>query len=311
MTNKSVSIAMATYNGERYLREQLDSILNQTYNNLEIIICDDLSNDKTIEIIKEYQKLDSRIQLYINETNLGFKKNFEKAISLCTGDFIALSDQDDIWKKNKIEVLIDNIGRYDLIHSAACFIDENSKTISPLWIKQDNFKYSFAKLIFGNTITGCTLLFKKELLKEFNPIPSGEKYHDWWLALLASKNNGIKYFDEPLIYYRQHLSQDTGAKIETTFNKLLRIIFDIFNKKTSDRHKKSTHQIIRLNSILNEKKMIFSNEELKVLENAIIYHNDYINNFLHLKTLKVGLKYQKEIYFKNKFLKILCRDILG
>ena len=312
MTNKLVSIAMTTYNGEKYIVEQLESILDQTYSNLEIIICDDISNDKTVDIIKQYQKKDSRIKIYINKENLGFKKNFEKAISLCSGEFIALSDQDDIWKKYKIEKLVENIKECDLIHSAASLIDENSNIIAIKWLKQDNFKYSFEKLVFGNTITGCTVLFKKSLLKDFFSIPSGEKYHDWWLALLASKANGIKYIDEPLIYYRQHLLQDTGAKIETKFQKFLRVVIDMFHKKNSDRYQKSKQQIIRLNSFLSEKKKVFTEKETSIMQDAILYHNDYLNNFLHLKTFNIGIKYRNEIYFNNKFfLKNIVRDLIG
>ena len=220
--NKLVSIVMATYNGEKYIQQQLDSIINQTYRNLEIVICDDMSKDKTIAIIKEYQKKDSRIKLYINETNLGFKRNFEKAILLSRGDFIALSDQDDIWHYDKIKVLVANLGKYSLIHSACSLIDENAKEISPLWMKPDDLQYSFEKLIFGTTITGCTALFRKELLKDFFPIPSGEKYHDWWLGLLATKLNGIVYCDKVLVKYRQHESQDTGAKLENIISKMAR-----------------------------------------------------------------------------------------
>ena len=92
-----ISIVMATYNGETYIREQINSILNQTISDFELIICDDCSKDSTVEIIKRYKDKDKRITLVENEKNLGFKKNFEKAISYCKGDFIAFCDQDDIW----------------------------------------------------------------------------------------------------------------------------------------------------------------------------------------------------------------------
>ncbi len=104
-----VSVAMCTYNGERFLAQQLDSIINQTYTNIEIVICDDGSTDKTIQMIQEYQKKFATIKLYQNKTNLGFVQNFAKAISLTTGDYVATSDQDDIWLKNKIEILEVNL----------------------------------------------------------------------------------------------------------------------------------------------------------------------------------------------------------
>lgn len=89
-----ISIAMTTYNGEKYLREQLDSILNQTFSDFELIICDDCSKDATVKILEEYSLKDKRVRYFVNEKNLGFKKNFEKAISLCSGEYVAFSDQD-------------------------------------------------------------------------------------------------------------------------------------------------------------------------------------------------------------------------
>ncbi|PLW80815.1 glycosyltransferase family 2 protein [Candidatus Woesearchaeota archaeon] len=311
MNNSLVSIAMTTYNGEKYLKEQLDSIFNQSYKNLEVIVCDDCSNDKTVEILEEYSK-NFGLKYFSNENNLGFKKNFEKAISLCTGDFIALADQDDIWEKHKIEILVKNIGVCSLIHSASSLIDENSNFISPLWIKQDNFKYSFEKMIFGNTITGCTTLFKRELLKDFSPIPSGEKYHDWWLALLATKNNGITYVNEPLVKYRQHSSQDTGARVENIVLKIQRIIKDFFIKEHSNRYFKSTMQERRLESFLYEKYNSFTKNEIEIITDALTYHKNYKNSFFHYKSFLISIKYNQYIYFKNNyFIKNFLRDIIG
>ena len=122
-----ISIAMCSYNGERFIKEQIDSIIAQTYKNFELIIVDDGSKDNTINIIKEYQLKDHRIKLFQNDNNLGFVKNFEKAISLCSGDFIALADQDDVWKKNKLEVFLKNINGNMLIYSDAILIDQHSK----------------------------------------------------------------------------------------------------------------------------------------------------------------------------------------
>ena len=98
---------MATYNGGKYLREQLDSILTQTITDWELVVCDDCSKDSTVEILTSYQEQDDRIKIFVNEKNLGFKKNFEKAIGLCSGDYIALADQDDIWHENHLLIIID------------------------------------------------------------------------------------------------------------------------------------------------------------------------------------------------------------
>ena len=101
-THPMVSIAMCTYNGEKWLRAQLDSILSQTYTNLELVIIDDGSRDRTIDIIKEYAAGDPRIKYHVNAETLGYNRNFEKALRLCSSDLIAISDQDDIWQPHKI-----------------------------------------------------------------------------------------------------------------------------------------------------------------------------------------------------------------
>ena len=118
-----VSIALCTFNGAKYLSEQVESILNQTYTNLEIIICDDCSSDDTPDIISKYLSKDRRIKMFVNTTNLGCNKNFEKAISLTSGEYIAISDQDDIWEPYKIEELVNNIGDNWLIFSNSSLID--------------------------------------------------------------------------------------------------------------------------------------------------------------------------------------------
>lgn len=125
-----VSVAMTTYNGEKFLREQIDSILNQTYQNLEIVICDDCFTDGTFGILEEYERRDSRIKLRRNERNLGFIKNFEQAVSLCTGEFIALSDQDDIWEPWKLEESVKNIEGYDLLCTNSLLVDEERRVIA-------------------------------------------------------------------------------------------------------------------------------------------------------------------------------------
>ena len=122
-----VSIALATYNGEKYLREQLDSILSQSIQDFELVACDDCSTDSTLKILNEYAEKDFRVKVFTNEKNLGFKKNFEKAIFLCSGDYIALSDQDDIWTENHLQVLLENIGNNDLVGANAFLCDEKAQ----------------------------------------------------------------------------------------------------------------------------------------------------------------------------------------
>ena len=226
---KLVSIAMATYNGEKYIREQLDSIVAQTYRPIEVIVCDDASLDNTIEIINEYCfKLD--IKITKNEKNLGYAKNFEKAILKCSGDYIALCDQDDIWKNNKIERLMNEISGYSLIYSDASLINQVGDLICDSKHKAfmiDEYSDMLEnKFIFRNYVVGCTCLFKRKLILELN-IPD-EIPHDWWIAILAIKNKGIKYLDHSLVLYRQHDSNQIGFK-QTSISEKISQCFDVEN----------------------------------------------------------------------------------
>ena len=126
-----ISIAMATYNGEKYLKEQIDSILNQSIQEFELVVCDDCSTDNTWSMLEEYAQHDNRITIIENEKNLGVKHNFEKAISLTKGEFIAFSDQDDIWLKEKVEKSVEKLKKEDLdiVFTDLEVVDENLKTL--------------------------------------------------------------------------------------------------------------------------------------------------------------------------------------
>ena len=125
-----VSIAMCTYNGEPFLREQMDSLVKQDYRPIELVIVDDGSTDATQSILAEYANQHDFIKLHVNDSNLGFIKNFEKAISLCSGEYISLCDQDDIWFPEKTSALMAGIGEASLIYSTLAFIDENNTPLN-------------------------------------------------------------------------------------------------------------------------------------------------------------------------------------
>jgi glycosyltransferase involved in cell wall biosynthesis len=204
-TTPLVSIAMCTYNGEHFLREQMDSLIAQDYPNLEIIITDDCSTDCTVKILREYEKKHSHITVIQNEKNLGFKKNFEKAISLCSGKYIALCDQDDVWFPNKIGELARNIGNNGLIYSNVQLINESGEKINKEFPRSNRLTGKcHMSLLFANCITGHASLITKEVMNEALPIPKGVKLHDHWIALVAAAFKGIKAYPETLSFYRQH-----------------------------------------------------------------------------------------------------------
>lgn len=214
-----ISIVMATYNGETYIREQINSILNQTISDFELIISDDCSKDSTVEIIKRYKDKDKRITLVENEKNLGFKKNFEKAISYCKGDFIAFCDQDDIWTEDHLEILHNEIGDKDLICGNAELVDQNGNSMNLTTyqcLSEFDFPGTntdlFKKLLYGNFAQGTALMISNTIVKDFLPMPECAKYHDWWAASIACLKNGCKYTDKIVLKYRQHGNNQTVTK---------------------------------------------------------------------------------------------------
>lgn len=194
----TVSIVMCTYNGEQYIREQLDSIVSQTYPIYELIIQDDKSTDSTISIIQEYVDRYTYIRLYQNDRNLGFNNNFKSAIMKAVGEFIAISDQDDIWFPEKIAKQIEVIGEKDICFSSyyrGTEFTEQTPVISPL--------YNMERLIFSNCIPGHSMLIRQSFIR----LPHVWNEHicyDWWFLICAHLNNGIAKIDIPLNWHRTH-----------------------------------------------------------------------------------------------------------
>ncbi len=207
-----VSVVIATYNGEKFLDKQLESILEQTYPNIEIIIVDDCSTDGTVSLIKQYEESDKRLKVFVNETNLGYVKNFEKGLKLATGEFIAPSDQDDIWMKDKIEVLMNEMGDHEIVYSNSELIDSNGNSlhkklsdIKRLLSYDDCLTYAI-----GNTAAGHAMIVTKELVNRCFPFPTMIP-HDYWLGFVATCKMPIKFIDIPLVQYRQHTQNVFGA----------------------------------------------------------------------------------------------------
>ena len=208
-----ISIAMATYNGEKFLREQIESIVSQTYKNIEIIICDDNSSDATCEILSEYQKKFA-INIIRNHKNLGIVKSFEIALKNCKGEYIILSDQDDIFFREKITILYENIKDSLLIHSDSIIIDENKNVLFNSHF--DSFKSKnkslFIDYLIGNNVTGNSVLINKKLLEFAFPFPKHIRIHDHYLAMCASYYGKISFLPNKLQYYRQHNYNSIGVK---------------------------------------------------------------------------------------------------
>lgn len=198
-----ISVCIATYNGEKYIEEQLNSILKQLAETDEIIISDDSSTDLTIKIIKEIN--DKRIKLILNNKFYSPTLNFENALKSASGEYIFLSDQDDVWADDKILKMMQYLKEYDLVISDAYITDEALNVISDSAFKTFKSRSGIIKNIHINTYYGCCMAFKKELLKTALPFPRNKEIgHDLWLGLVAEITGKVYFFNEKLIYFRRH-----------------------------------------------------------------------------------------------------------
>lgn len=222
-----ISVALCTYNGERYIREQVQSILNQTHRVDEIVICDDGSTDDTLTLIREIAKTtDVQIRVFRNVASLGVKGNFKKAIELCTGDYVFLSDQDDYWVPNKVETIITWFAEHpdkSVVFTNAYLVDENRNRyegrtqfqgVGFRKLQQDMVRNGHGLEVFmmANRATGATMAFRKASI-ELRDDDWGTMLHDEYIAVKALLNNQLGVISKPLIEYRQHAGQQVGSSI--------------------------------------------------------------------------------------------------
>ncbi|GAA4781414.1 hypothetical protein GCM10023231_06160 [Olivibacter ginsenosidimutans] len=223
-SNPLVSILMATYNGSKFVCKQLDSIINQTYHPKEIIILDDCSTDDTFVQLKEKQRIYPDIMLYRNAQNIGYVRTFEKLMTLCNGDYVLFSDQDDVWMPNKISQLISQIGQHLLIYHNSFLIDEDDKLIAEMNTSDTIGALSTSSnkpLMYNNCVPGHAMMFDKELLGNVLPIPEGIPY-DHWIAYAALTIGNVKYINERLAYHRKHPESYTYVQSTIGKNKEIR-----------------------------------------------------------------------------------------
>jgi glycosyltransferase involved in cell wall biosynthesis len=208
-----VSVVIATYNGEKFLRAQLDSLFLQTYSNIEIIALDDGSSDSSMSILNEYAVRHKHMKVFVNEKNLGHVKTFEKGIQLCSGEFISLCDQDDVWDRHKTEITIAAFRKDTLlVYCDSLFVDERGESLGRKIsdIKNLTNYTSALPFLIGNTVAGHAAIFRKELVAKALPLPS-QVIHDWWLAYVATLYGTIEFVNKSLVKYRQHSNNVIGA----------------------------------------------------------------------------------------------------
>lgn len=293
----TVDIAMATYNGEDFISEQIDSIINQSYQNWKLYISDDGSSDNTVEIIKTFVSKDKRIELVNTERQGGVISNFNKSLKYTTAEFVMLSDQDDIWPSDRLKLLLNtiqqenNIDEPKLVFSDLTLVNEVGGEIAKSFYKANNLdplnNLQGYNLLWNSTVYGCTTIMNRALLDLVLPIPNDAHMHDQWLAMKAHQYNGLIFLDTPTVMYRQHSSNVVGG----------------INKGMLGRMKDSRRSINNIwNSVKKTKVYLKDNEGLYFPNRAFLNHIDYLRF--------AALEISPELFKNNKKLKTLILFLL-
>ncbi|HSB19217.1 MAG TPA: glycosyltransferase family 2 protein [Anaeromyxobacteraceae bacterium] len=212
-----ISVALCTYEGERFLREQLESLLAQDYPHLEIVAVDDASRDGTHALLRSYAARDPRLRVHRNAANLGLVRNFETAFRLCRGDLVAPCDQDDVWMPSKLSAMQAALGDAPAVYCDSEIVDEAGRPQG----RRLSGRFRMAPVLdpasflLVNCISGHALLFRRELLGRALPVPEGV-LHDWWLAFAACCAGRIEYCDRVLVRYRHHARASTQGRWKGT-----------------------------------------------------------------------------------------------
>lgn len=206
-----ISVCVATFNGEKYIQEQIQSVLPQLSEQDEIIISDDHSSDCTIKVIDDIG--DSRIKVFMNQYEKGYVSNFQNALRHAAGEYIFLCDQDDIWLDNKVRHCMDLLQHYDFVVSDAIIINKDKEIISQSFYTERRIFSSLIGNILKFSFLGCCMAFKKDILQKALPFPVQHKYctHDNWLFLVAKMFYKVKITPEKLILYRRHTSNASNG----------------------------------------------------------------------------------------------------
>lgn len=232
MKNPKLCVLLASYNGEKYIKDQLDSIINQTYKNWKLVIRDDGSKDKTVPILNEYKKKDERIKvLEDSKGNLGFLKNFEELLFNVDEEFVLFSDQDDFWLKNKLEKFVEKISKLDeeilskplLIHCNSSVCNSRLEVLKKEFLDSKLVKEKNSNTYFFEyMVQGATIMVNKEMIKESIPFLKNVTLHDRYFHLLSQFLGTRIFIDESLVKYRQHERNEIGANkgvLEKIMNK--------------------------------------------------------------------------------------------
>ena len=305
---EKVDILLTTYNTKiEYLKMQIDSILGQTYKNFTLIISDDCSpNKEVVEVLKKYSNQDNRIELYLQEKNLGYTKNFEFVLTKSTADYIAFSDHDDIWYPNKIEESLKTLKEkdVDLVYCDAKQIDENGNILQESYLRYKNMpiinkNYHKDILPFSRHIAiGCSQFFTKKVKELMLPFTQNTIAHDWHSLYIANRLKGIYCIDKPLFEYRLHGNNAFGGR---NFKQNVKLWKEKEGKGYKSylkyRHHAITETYLAGVLMCKDYSNKLQNNKLEKEENDVI---SYFMNAQNHKIIYLPIhKYFKYLYFKD------------
>jgi glycosyltransferase involved in cell wall biosynthesis len=280
---RKVSVVLCTYNGERFLEAQLQSIINQTCKDIEILISDDNSTDNTMEIVEKFAKIDARIRVHRNSANLGYNENFARAFQLAAGSFIAVSDQDDIWKEDKIGEMMKLFSdeRTNLVHCQSIRFSNKLPEQEEYTARHLLEGNDVRKTLFFNTIAGHNIIFRKTLLEKCWPFPK-DVFYDWWLVINAAISGQIKATSRVLTYHREHETNVTLGKKDE-------------NKQTK---KKAMERMRTLNELIARK--VLPEKEQQFAEQLVDHLNDLSNNKFSMRLFRFLFRHAGTLFFFKK-----------
>jgi len=232
MRKKRISVCLASYNGEAYIRQQIDSILNQLGENDELVVSDDCSTDSTIDVVS--QIADPRINLIPHTINRGYTRNFESALEQASGQYVFLSDQDDVWLPGKVETMLRALQDCDLAISDCRTTDSALEVLSESRFNDFNIKRGFARHLVKCRYVGCCMAFRSELLHVLLPFPPRDDLveHDAWIAAMAELYFRVDLIATPLLLYRRHSSNTSLGGFDRGYsilNKVCRRLYRLFH----------------------------------------------------------------------------------
>jgi rhamnosyltransferase len=299
-----VTILMGTYNGEQYLRDQLDSLLKQTYTNWELLIRDDGSTDHTIDIIKEYQADHTNISLVRGNENQGSLRSFSELLrSAQDKPYVMFCDQDDYWLPDKIQLSLTRLREEEnktgntrpvLLYSNLTYADRELRPLDKVIRSPLPDEKLFNRLMIQNRLWGCTMLLNNRLLRLAQEIPCEAENHDYWVALVGAAFGQVIHLDRSTLLYRQHAQNISGQYTQDTLSSRLNRIADkeLMLNDLDKKHRQMKAFMDRYESKLDRPKKELINGFLMCFERRSVFNLPFlIKNQIYRRTLPSSILY--------------------